>query len=305
MPSVSPSLRFIIQHPLQFLVRVVRGFGANQGLLLGGAVAFYTLLSIVPLMALALVVLSQVMDQALLLRTIHTYLELVAPGKSGIMLDQAETFLKAWKLVGAVGVIVLLLSSSMAFSVLEKAIAVIFYHRAQIRRRHFLVSAIIPYVYIMVLTGGLLLLSTVVGALHALDGRTMQIMGHVFSLQGATPAILYTLGIVGEILLLASLYLVMPVGRLSVRHALLGGTSATLLWEIARRVLFWYFSRLSFVNVIYGSFATVIVILLSLESAAVIVLLGAQVIAEYERIGSDSGSKPVEGGFRTGVGNQR
>jgi len=302
MPSVPPRLRFIIQHPLQFLLRVARGFSANQGMLLGGAVAFYTLLSIVPLMALALVVLSQVMDQTLLLHTIHTYLELVAPGKSGVMLDQAETFLKAWKFVGAIGLIVLLLSSSMAFSMLERAISVIFYHRAQVRRRHFLVSAIIPYVYIMVLTGGLLLLSAVVGALHALNGRTLQMMGHVFSLQGATPAILHTLGIIGEILLLASLYLVMPVGRLNPWHALLGGASATLLWEIARRVLFWYFSKLSFVNVIYGSFATVIVILLSLEAAAVIVLLGAQVIAEYERIGS---ATSVEGGFQTGEDNQR
>jgi membrane protein len=302
MPSAPPRLRFIIQHPLQFLLRVVRGFGANQGMLLGGAVAFYTLLSIVPLIALALVVLSQVMDQALLLRTVHTYLELLAPGKSGVMLDQAAAFLKAWKLVGVVGVVVLLLSSSMAFSMLEKAISVIFYHRAQVRRRHFLVSAIIPYVYIMVLTAGLLLLSTVVGALQALDGRTLQIMGHVYSLQGAAPAILHTLGIIGEILLLASLYLVMPVGRLNAWHALLGGASATLLWEIARRVLFWYFSKLSFVNVIYGSFATVIVILLSLEAAAVIVLLGAQVIAEYERIGSNG---PVQDGFQAREDDQR
>ena len=48
--------------------------------------------------------------------------------------------------------------------------------------------------------------------------------------------------------------------------------------------LVWYFSTLSFVNVIYGSFATAIVILISLEFAAIILLLGAQVIAEYERL---------------------
>jgi len=52
--------------------------------------------------------------------------------------------------------------------------------------------------------------------------------------------------------------------------------------------LVWYFSTLSLVNVIYGTFATVIIILLTLEAGAIILLLGAQVIAEYERIGSDS-----------------
>jgi len=38
------------------------------------------------------------------------------------------------------------------------------------------------------------------------------------------------------------------------------------------------------VNIIYGSFATTIIILLSFEFSAIILLLGAQVIAEYERI---------------------
>jgi uncharacterized BrkB/YihY/UPF0761 family membrane protein len=58
-----------------------------------------------------------------------------------------------------------------------------------------------------------------------------------------------------------------------------------VLWEITRRFLVWYFSTLSFVNVIYGTLASAVVILLSLEAAALILLLGAQVIASYERIG--------------------
>jgi uncharacterized BrkB/YihY/UPF0761 family membrane protein len=49
-------------------------------------------------------------------------------------------------------------------------------------------------------------------------------------------------------------------------------------------VLIWYFSTLSQVNVVYGSLTTAIVVLLSLEIAATLVLLGAQVIAQYERL---------------------
>jgi uncharacterized BrkB/YihY/UPF0761 family membrane protein len=48
-------------------------------------------------------------------------------------------------------------------------------------------------------------------------------------------------------------------------------------------VLVWYYSVLSSVNLIYGSFATSVVALLSIEAIAIIVLLGAQVIAELER----------------------
>ena len=45
----------------------------------------------------------------------------------------------------------------------------------------------------------------------------------------------------------------------------------------------WYYASLSMVNIIYGSIATVVVALLSIEVAALILLFGAQVIAELEQ----------------------
>jgi len=46
------------------------------------------------------------------------------------------------------------------------------------------------------------------------------------------------------------------------------------------------------VSVVYGSLTTAIIVLLSLEMAATVLLLGAQVIAEYERI--EIGGAPKE-----------
>jgi YihY family inner membrane protein len=106
--------------------------------------------------------------------------------------------------------------------------------------------------------------------------------------------VLYAFGVMGEILVLTAIYLVMPVGRLSLRHALIGGVTATVLWEITRRVLVWYFGTLSQVNVVYGSLTTAIAVLLSLEIAATLLLLGAQVIAEYERIGTPNANAPPQ-----------
>ena len=112
----------------------------------------------------------------------------------------------------------------------------------------------------------------------------VELLGYSWSMSGGSGLLLYLLGLGGEIFLLTSLYMVMPVGRLSLRHALVGGVTATLLWEVTRRVLVWYFSTLSQVNVVYGSLTTAIVVLLSLEIAATLVLFGAQVIAQYERL---------------------
>ncbi len=101
--------------------------------------------------------------------------------------------------------------------------------------------------------------------------------------------VLYILGIVGEVMMLTSFYLVMPVRRVKFRYALIGGLTAAVLWEIIRRVLVWYYKVISMVNVIYGSIATTIISLLCIEVVAVIMLLGAQVITELE-------SKPEEPG---------
>ncbi len=50
-----------------------------------------------------------------------------------------------------------------------------------------------------------------------------------------------------------------------------------------RHILAWYFSSLSLVNVVYGSLAGTVVALLSFEIGALLLLFGAQVIAEFER----------------------
>ncbi len=277
--------KFVLKHPLRFALRVLTGFRANQGLLLAGAVAYYTLLSIVPMFALILVALSQVFDTELLLATTRDYLALVAPDPAVALTAQIEAFLANWRVVGVVGLAILLFFSSLAFTSLENAMSVIFFHRVTIRRRHFLVSAIIPYLYILLFALGLLVVTALSAALHALDDRTVTVFGRAWSLSGQAALVTYVMGVVGEILLLTSLYLVMPVGQLALRHALIGGVTAALLWELTRHFLIWYFSTLSLVNVVYGTFAAAIMILLSLEAAAIILLLGAQVIAEYERIG--------------------
>jgi YihY family inner membrane protein len=122
--------------------------------------------------------------------------------------------------------------------------------------------------------------------LQVLGQESINLFGREWSLGGFSGLLLYLVGLAGEICLLTSIYMVMPVGNLSLRHALIGGVTAALLWEITRHVLVWYFATLSQVNVVYGSLTTAIVALLSLEIAATLLLFGAQVISEYERLGN-------------------
>src|SRR6185503_319326 len=132
---------------------------------------------------------------------------------------------------------------------------------------------------------GMLVVTLVAGSFQAIGQESIDFLGRSWSLGGASGVLLYLLGLGGEIFVLTSIYLVMPVGTLSLRHALIGAVTAALLWELTRHVLVWYFATLSQVNLVYGSLTTSIVVLLSLEIAATALLLGAQVISEYERVG--------------------
>jgi YihY family inner membrane protein len=279
------ALTYVARHPMDFTMQCLKGFRANQGLLLAGAVAYYSLLSILPLLMLVVVALSHVIDQQELLTTVGRYLKWLVPGQSQPIVAEVAQFLEHRDLVGGVLLVSMLFFSSLAFTVLENAMCVIFKHRVAIRRRHFMISAIMPYCYILSLGAGMLLVTLVAGSLQVLGEESVQLLGHSWSLHGVSGVLLYLLGLAGEVLVLSSIYLVMPVGRLSLSHALIGGVTAALLWEVARRILVWYFSTLSQVSVVYGSMTTAIIVMFSLEIGATLLLFGAQVISEFERVG--------------------
>ncbi len=292
MKLIDPRTAHVLKNPVAFAFQVLKAFRANQGLLLAGAVAYYALLSIVPLLILMVIALSHVIDQDVLLATLRRALEYVVPGRGSAVVAELKTFLDHGEAIGWVLFITMLFFSSLGFRVLENAISVIFLHRVQQRKRHFFVSLMLPFGYIIFIGTVLFFGTFVIVDLVAIGGEHLVILGHSWSLHGISHGLIYAAGVLGEILLISSIYYFMPVGRLSARHALIGGATAALLWEIIRHALGWYFGSLSQVSVVYGSLTTAIVVLLSMEVAATLLLLGAQVIAEYERI--EIGAPPQE-----------
>ena len=292
---LGPAAEHVLRHPGAFLWRTVKAFRGNQGLLLAGAVAYYALLSIVPLLILTVIALSHLIDQQELLATLGRYLEWLVPGQAHAIVDELANFMDKREGVGWLLLGTMIFFSSLAFTVLENAMSVIFLHRVVARKRRFIFSVLLPYVYILCLGVGLLLVTLVAGSLQAVGQESVDMFGREWSLHGVSGVLLYLLGLAGEIFVLTSVYLVMPAGRLAWRHALIGGITAALLWEITRHILVWYFATLSQVTVVYGSLTTAIVVLLSLEIAATLLLFGAQVISEYERLGHSAAQRDKPG----------
>jgi len=292
MNLINPRIAHVLKNPVGFALRVLRAFQANQGLLLAGAVAYYALLSIVPLLILMVIALSHVIDQDVLLATLRRALEYVVPGEGKAVVVELRAFLDHRDLIGWVLLITMLFFSQLGFKVLENAISVIFLHHVAVRGRHFIVSLLLPFGYITFIGAALFVATFVLADLTTIGASQLSFLGHSWSLSGFSRFLIYAVGVIAEILLFSAFYYFMPVGRRSAEHALIGGAAAGALWEMIRPALGWYFGTLSQVSVVYGSLTTAIIVLLSLEVAATLLLLGAQVIAEYENIETGVTEKP-------------
>jgi len=268
---------------LGFMVRVLRRFFKdNKGFLLAGAVGYNTLLSVIPLFAVLIVGLSAFFDEQQILSALQVELRLLAPGQSELVTSALEAFMEARTAVGIVGFLVMLFFSSIAFRMLEEALSVIFKNHPKPEKRSTIFSLVLPYLYIGAMGMGLVILTAATGVLDAFEERTFSIFGSSYSTNLLEQLLMQGLGFVGLALILSSIYVVMPAAKIGIRRALVGGVTAAVLWEGISSVLVWYFENISLVNVVYGSLGAVIVILLSMELASFIILIGAQTIAELE-----------------------
>jgi YihY family inner membrane protein len=166
---------------------------------------------------------------------------------------------------------------------MEDAISIIFNRPLPTLKRKFWVSALMPYLFILIVAGGLIGITAVNAVIDAQDQRNHQFLGIDALLHQHVNHLIYLIGVLGLVLLFTLFYKIMPVAKVSFRRALAGGLTATILWEIVRHLLVSYYTKISVVNVLYGSMATIIIVLLTLEAVALILLLGAQVIADLQR----------------------
>ncbi|MDW7746388.1 YihY/virulence factor BrkB family protein [Halomonas sp.] len=286
----SPPVRYrrliftLLPRILHFLWRVLCAFLRNRGILLAGGVGYNILLSIVPLFSLMVVLLAGVADQQHLLEVLSIQARHLAPAHAEILLDAVRTLLDSRDVIGILGFPVLLLFSSFAFRMLEDALAIIFHTPdTHLPRRSAWVSVLLPYAFMLVLGAGLLALTLLVSLVSSMNALWVALFERQLPLAGLSEPMLNLTSFLGVFLLFSAIYKFLPVVTIALRRAVVGGFVAALLWEGVRLLLVFYFANISLVNAVYGSLATLVVVLLSLEVGAIILLLGAQVIAELER----------------------
>jgi len=277
-----------MESPLPKIVRFARRvfrdfFLRNHGMLLTAAVANNMMLSLIPLAAVLLVLFSHFIDSATLMKSISVEVSMIAPGFAPTLNEVLTGFLQTRQLIGWVGLGSLLIFSSFAFRVLEDAFSIIFQQPLPSLKRKFWISALMPYFFILIVAIGLILITAINAVIDARTLKNAIVPGLDLLLHQHLSQIIYATGVLGLVVLFTLFYKVMPVANVSWKRALIAGVTVTILWEIVRHLLVSYYTNFSAVNVIYGSMATIIIMLLIMEAIALILLLGAQIIADLQR----------------------
>ena len=166
---------------------------------------------------------------------------------------------------------------------MEDAFHLIFHDPERPIKRRFWVSATLPYGFIAVLTLVLLVVTGATTLLDTLSTKGVTLLGYGLPWGQGSVWLLQGTGFLGLILLFGALYSVLPARHIAPRRALIGGLTTAILWQLTSALLSYYFDHISLVNVVYGSLATVVVVLLTIEVGCVMILLGAQVIALLEQ----------------------
>ena len=237
------------------------------------SLTFTTTISLVPLFTVALAIFSAFPMFARLETALERWLvqSLVPDSIAKQVFRYLNEFAGKAGQMGWAGALVLLVTALALILTIDRKLNDIW----RVRQARSLTQRVLVYWAVLTL-GPLLLagsLSATSYALAASGGAALAKTGGMRLLLDSFQFGLLTIGI-------AALYRYVPNTRVRWNHALLGGFFVAAALEMAKEVLAWYIARVPTYSVVYGTFATVPILLVWIYVAWVIVLLGA-VVAAY------------------------
>lgn len=287
--------------------------------LMAAAIAFYGLLSVIPLLLLGLAALGFFLgsSEEAVGRILEVTYEFLPP--EGLeKVDQALTSLiEKRTLAGGLGLLSLLWVGHGTFEAIEQSINVIY----EVKETRGFFRRKLTSFLLMVLTGTLFLsalaLSSIATALRALGGRVLAFLPLPFLQEMAAQfslitwnALLSSIPMVLITSMFVIIYTIAPTRKIWFSSALVGGVVAGVLWQLTKVAYGWYILNYAGYDRIYGPLGAFIGLILWIYYSANILFFGAEVAeANFEartrprqREPGPPGSSPAPRGEGPGEG---
>jgi membrane protein len=264
LPNKAPSL-------VEFGRIVGQRFVEERCLQIASSLTYTTLLAIVPIVTVALILMSAFPVFRELMDHIHQFLlKNMLPESAGAIAGYAEQFTKNAARLTAVGLLFLFVTAMIVLLTIDKAFNQIW----RVPRPRSLVQRV--FIYWALLTVGPVL----IGASLSLTSWVVTLsLGLVRDVPYAGFVLLKMVPILLTGVAFALLFISLPNRRVLVRDALSGGFLAALAFEGMKRGFAAYVTHFPTYTLVYGAFASVPIFLLWIYLSWLVVLLGAVITA--------------------------
>lgn len=255
-----------------------KDFFHDNGLQWAGAIAYYSLLSVFPLLLAAVSIASTMIDPKWAIRQATEYLSSFIPEGSSAVQDVVNDAVSSGRATSAVSVLVLLWTGSYVFASLTKALNIAYdvdetYGVLRLLWIELLMLLTVGVVFVLALTSPLAI---------AWLRQTFQSWP-----EGRETVLGWLIAAVPGVLLVTAFFLMyrfVPRRRIDWKPALFGSMISALLFLGARPLFVYYVRRFAHYNLIYGSMAIVITLMFWAWIAAVILLYGGEVASHAHEI---------------------
>jgi membrane protein len=260
------------QHVQTFMRFVMARFNQERCAQIAASLTFTTLLSLVPLITIALTLFSAFPVFVDFSSEIKRYLlGNLMPATAGRVIAQyTEQFAESAGRLGVLGVIFLTVTAMLMMQTIDQAFNTIW----RVTRPRPMFKRMV--VYWAVLTLAPVLVGASLSLTSWLVGLSMGYAKHIpifgVGMLRALPVLFTTLAF-------ALLFRLVPNRYVPVTHALIGGVVAAMLFETMNRVFGYYISHFPTYKLVYGAFASVPIFLMWVYFSWLTILLGAVVTA--------------------------
>ena len=255
----------------RFLRMIARRFNEDRCMQIASSLTYTTLLAIVPLVTVALTVISAFPVFAGWMKQLQSFLlENLLPESAHLIARYGEQFTANAAQLTAVGIAFLAVTAILMLLTIEHAFNQIW----RVYRTRTTVQRI--FIYWALLTVGPVL----IGASLSLTSWLVSLsMGFVEEIPGAGVGLLRVVPVILIWIALTLLYLAMPNRRVLIRDAMAGGLLAALAFEAMKRAFTLYITQFPTYKLVYGAFASLPIFLLWVYLSWLVVLTGAIIVA--------------------------
>jgi membrane protein len=242
----------------------------------GAALAFYSFLSLFPLVLGCVSLASFVVDPDWAIEQAEKLVGTTAPEGQALISKVVREAIDERGTTGLVSAIALVWAGSQVFRVLTIALNIVYGSDepySSVRRAFLRVG--------MTLSVGVFALAAVLSG-FVLDALSISGTAHRWALWASSSALVF--------LAFYAVYQFVPRGQPKPKASLVGAAVATVLFVLARAAFVFWVQRFAAHNLIYGSLAITVVLLVWIWIAVVIVLYGGEVASHFQQIVLESTS---------------